>query len=88
MSQTLPSIALEAALPSKGEDTTANTIDWHGLDDTANPINWPTRKRWAHIVTVAILGLIPQVFVIEDKVSYSLNISLQEHGYDYGCTRY
>lgn len=51
--------SLEAALPSEGEDATANMIDWDGPDDAANPINWPSRKRWAHIITVAILGLIP-----------------------------
>lgn len=51
--------ALEAVLPSKSEDTTANIIDWDGPNDAANPIHWSSPKRWAHIITVAILGLIP-----------------------------
>lgn len=66
MSQTFSSIAreprdasLEAVLPSEGEDATANIVDWDGPNDAANPINWPSRKRWTHIITVAILGLIP-----------------------------
>jgi len=59
MSKTPSSIALEAALPSEGEDATANIVDWDGPNDAADPINWPSRKRWAHIITVAILGLIP-----------------------------
>ncbi len=66
MSQTASNIdkelqdaSLEAAPPSKGEDATANIIDWDGPNDAANPINWPSSKRWAHIIIVAILGLIP-----------------------------
>ena len=59
MSQILSSAALEAALPDKSEDVTANIVDWDGPNDAANPMNWPGRKRWAHIITVAILGLIP-----------------------------
>jgi len=51
--------SLEAALPSGGEEMTANIIDWNGPDDTANPINWPSHTRWAHIITVALLGLVP-----------------------------
>lgn len=59
MPQTPSSIALEAALPCEGEDVTANIVDWDGPNDAANPINWPSRKRWAQIITVAILGLVP-----------------------------
>ena len=59
MSQTPSSVALEAVLPGGGEDATTNVVDWDGPDDAANPVNWPSRKRWAHIITVAILGLIP-----------------------------
>lgn len=55
MSLTPSSIALEAALPSDDD----NIVDWDGPNDAANPINWPSRKRWAHIILVAILGLIP-----------------------------
>ncbi|KAL9127160.1 MAG: hypothetical protein Q9217_003913 [Psora testacea] len=61
MSQTTPSIALEAALPSQGEYAADNIVDWDGPNDAADPINWPSRKRWAHIITVAILGLIPNM---------------------------
>jgi hypothetical protein len=51
--------ASEAALPIEAENATACLVDWEGPDDAANPCNWPPRKRWAHIITVAILGLIP-----------------------------
>lgn len=59
MSQAPSSGALEAALPDHGEDATANLVDWDVPNDAANPMNWSIRKRWAHIVTVAVLGLIP-----------------------------
>ena len=60
MSQTpSSSIALEAALPSEGEDAMANIVDWDGPNDAAAPINWSRSKRWAHIIIVAILGLVP-----------------------------
>lgn len=59
MSQVPSSRTLEAALPGEGEDATANLVDWDGPTDAANPMNWPSRKRWAHIITVAVLGLIP-----------------------------
>jgi hypothetical protein len=55
--------AAETAPSSQAEDDTANLVDWEGPDDAANPCNWPGRKRWAHIITVAILGLIPYVLV-------------------------
>lgn len=51
--------SLEAALPSEDHGATANIVDWDGPNDAANPINWPSRKRWSHIIIVAILGLIP-----------------------------
>ena len=53
---------LEAALPDKDEDPTATLVDWDGPDDAANPVNWPSHKRWTHILTVALLGLIPYVY--------------------------
>lgn len=59
MSQPPSSGALEAALLREGDDATANLVDWDGPNDAANPMNWPNRKRWAHIITVAVLGLIP-----------------------------
>ena len=60
MSQThSTSIALEAVLPSEGEDAMANIVDWDGPNDAAAPINWSRSKRWAHIIIVAILGLVP-----------------------------
>lgn len=52
-------LALDAVLPSEGENTTANIVDWDGPSDAAAPINWSRSKRWAHIIIVAILGLIP-----------------------------
>nr|UPX44697.1 hypothetical protein FAC7G5_08 [Penicillium fuscum] len=62
MSQTpSSSIALEAVLPSEGEDAMANIIDWDGPNDAAAPINWSRSKRWAHIIIVAILGLVPNM---------------------------
>lgn len=51
--------SLEAALPSEDEDATADIVDWDGPNDAANPISWPSHKRWAHIIIVALLGLIP-----------------------------
>lgn len=51
--------SLEAAIPSETEEEGALLVDWEGSDDEANPCNWPSRKRWAHIIIVAILGLIP-----------------------------
>lgn len=51
--------SLEAAPPKECEDSTVDTIDWDVPHDVLNPINWSDRKRWAHIITVAILGLIP-----------------------------
>ena len=66
MSQTSSSVekdpqgaSLEAALPSEGKDATAHLVDWDGPNDPSNPINWPDYKRWAHIIIVAVLGLIP-----------------------------
>jgi hypothetical protein len=59
MSQTPASINLEAAPPSEGGDLTANIVNWDGPNDAANPVNWPSHMKWAHIITVAILGLIP-----------------------------
>lgn len=59
MSQAPSSAALEAAPPGEGEDATAHLVDWEGPNDAANPMNWPNRKRRAHIITVAVLGLIP-----------------------------
>ena len=51
--------SLEAAVPSGSEEESALLVDWEGPDDEANPCNWPSRKRWAHIIIVAMLGLIP-----------------------------
>ena len=61
MSQTPSSIALEAAVPGEGEITTADPdlVDWDGPNDACNPINWLSRKRWAHVIIVATLSLIP-----------------------------
>ncbi|KAL8734067.1 MAG: hypothetical protein Q9181_003351 [Wetmoreana brouardii] len=53
--------SLEAARTGEGEDAMANIVDWDGADDAANPINWSSRKRWAHIITVAILALVPSM---------------------------
>ncbi|KAI5196060.1 MFS general substrate transporter [Aureobasidium subglaciale] len=52
---------LEAGLPTTEEKTNVKLVDWDGPDDTANPLNWAKGKRWAHIVMVAILGLIPNM---------------------------
>ena len=60
---------LETALPGKDEDVSATLVDWDGPDDATNPVNWPSRKRWTHILTVAILGLIPYVYGIEIHLS-------------------
>ena len=66
--------ALEAALPSKEEDASATLVDWDGPNDAANPVNWPSRKRWTHILTVAILGLIPYAHGMQSDISYSTNL--------------
>jgi len=49
---------LEAGSPSPAEST-SNVVGWDGPGDAANPINWPGGKRWAHVIVVAILGLVP-----------------------------
>jgi len=36
-------------------------VDWDGPEDAGNPLNWSPGKRWAHIVIIAILGLITYV---------------------------
>ncbi|RMZ78701.1 hypothetical protein DV737_g3770, partial [Chaetothyriales sp. CBS 132003] len=36
-------------------------VDWNGPDDPENPVNWPDEKRWAHVILVAVLGLIPNM---------------------------
>ena len=80
--------ALEAALSDKDEDATATLVDWDGPNDAANPVNWSSRKRWTHILTVAILGLIPYVYSMESDISYPLLIQItivQNDGYDHGC---
>ena len=60
MSQKLSStIAPDAAPPSEIEGAIADIVDWDGPSDAAAPINWSRSKRWAHIIIVAILGLIP-----------------------------
>ncbi|KAL2047714.1 hypothetical protein N7G274_000756 [Stereocaulon virgatum] len=57
MSLAAASIDLEAVPPGGGGDMTADIVDWDGLNDAANPVNWSSYKTWAHINTVAILGL-------------------------------
>lgn len=51
--------SVETTSYGEGEDESAYLVDWEGPDDVANPYNWPSLKRWAHIIIVAILGLIP-----------------------------
>ena len=33
-------------------------VDWDGPNYTHNPRNWPGGKRWAHVIVVALLGLL------------------------------
>lgn len=40
------------------EEADTKIVDWDGPDDPANPLNWPSRKRWAHIIMVSLLGLV------------------------------
>ncbi|RDH32455.1 MFS general substrate transporter [Aspergillus welwitschiae] len=35
-----------------------NIIDWDGPQDPENPHNWPERKRWAHVIVVALISLV------------------------------
>jgi len=52
------SVALEAGLVDSEKPADADIVDWEGPDDPTNPINWPSRKRWAHAITVSVLALI------------------------------
>ena len=38
-----------------------NIIDWDGPQDPENPHNWPERKRWAHVIVVALISLVMYV---------------------------
>jgi hypothetical protein len=44
---------LEAGSPTTDQKIYDDIVDWGGPDDAAKG------KRWAHIIMVAILGLIP-----------------------------
>ena len=37
--------------------TDQGIVDWDGLSDPNNPLNWPSRKRFGHIVIVAMLSM-------------------------------
>jgi hypothetical protein len=50
---------LEAGSPTTDQKIDDEIVDWDGPNDAANPMNWTKGKRWAHIIMVAILGLIP-----------------------------
>jgi hypothetical protein len=50
---------LEAGSPPTDQKIDDEIVDWDGPNDAANPMNWTKGKRWAHIIMVAILGLIP-----------------------------
>ncbi|PVH93336.1 MFS general substrate transporter [Periconia macrospinosa] len=47
------------AIPGKGEEEFI--VDWDGPDDETRPCNWPRGKRWANIMVVAVLGLLPNL---------------------------
>jgi hypothetical protein len=50
---------LEAGSPTTDQKIDDDIVDWDGPDDATNPLNWTKGKRWAHIIMVTILGLIP-----------------------------
>lgn len=54
-------VALESGGPNKSKLADPNVVDWDGPDDALNPLNWPSRKRWAHVVMVALLALVTYV---------------------------
>jgi hypothetical protein len=62
-SETISNAKLEAGPIDEGilPAADANVVDWDGPDDTANPHNWPPRKRWSHVVMVALLALVTYV---------------------------
>jgi hypothetical protein len=35
-----------------------DALDWDGPEDRDNPMNWPSRKRTAHIVLIALVQLV------------------------------
>jgi hypothetical protein len=47
-----------SGLPDASKLEDANIVDWDGTKDPTNPHNWPSRKRWAHVILVAILALV------------------------------
>jgi hypothetical protein len=49
---------LESGPPDDSKLADANVVDWDGTNDATNPHNWPSRKRWAHVILVAILALV------------------------------
>ena len=32
--------------------------DWNGPDDPQNPMNWPRVKKYAHVVSPALMGFV------------------------------
>jgi hypothetical protein len=50
---------LEAGSPLANQMASDEIVDWDCSTDTANPMNWSKGKHWAHVIMVAILGLIP-----------------------------
>ena len=50
--------SLESGLPDDSKPADANVVDWDGPNDPTNPHNWPSRKRWAHVVLIAMLALV------------------------------
>lgn len=61
----LSNVALESGPRDDGRLVDATVVDWDGTNDAANPLNWPSRKRWAHVIMVAILALITYAFLVD-----------------------
>ena len=55
----ITSTSLEAGMLD--DKPNENIIDWDGPQDPENPHNWCERKRWAHVIVVALISLVMYV---------------------------
>lgn len=61
-------VPIEAGPIEETKVADPEVVDWDGPEDPENPHNWPSRKRWAHVVVIAIICLVMYVLcpVIHD----------------------
>ncbi|KAF3484359.1 fluconazole resistance protein 1 [Arthroderma uncinatum] len=57
-------VPLEAGPTEESKVADPELVDWDGPNDIENPHNWPSRKRWAHVVVVAIICLVMYVYTV------------------------